>query len=101
MRTDSRRKYYWLLCVDPDTRKPVLIFGGNNEDEARSKGLEMLGGIDFEIRALPTRNLQMASAMIRGQRLEDTQSLRKARERLGHDRTLDRIRKRREEPYEY
>ena len=100
MRTESRRKYYWLICQDPDTEKVFLIAGGSTEEEARSKGLEMLSGIDFEIRGLPTRNLQTASSMVRGKRLEDTQLLSKAKERLGHNRSLDRLkRKRRDSLY--
>lgn len=100
MRTESRRKYYWLVCQDTDTKKVFLIAGGNTEEEAREKGLEILGGIDFEIRGLPTRNLQTASSMVRGKRLEDTHSLHKAKERLGHSRSINRLkRKRRREQY--
>ena len=90
-RRESRRRYYWLVTADPDTGKPYLIFGGNTEEEARQKGLDMLGGIDFEIRGLPTRNLQAASSMVRGQRLDDTHSLHKASERLGHNRSINRF----------
>lgn len=91
---ESRRRYYWLICQDPDTGRPFLIAGGNTESEARERGLDMLGGIDFEIRALPTRNLASASSMVRGKRLEDTHSLHKAGERQGHERSLHRLRNR-------
>lgn len=90
-----RNKYYWLIAKDPDTGKIFLIAGGRHEEEARQKGLEMLAGIDFEIRALPTIDLQTASAMVRGKRLEATQSLREAKQRLGHDRSLERYKRRR------
>ena len=90
---ESRRKYYWLICQDSDTGKVFLIAGGRTEDEARQKGLEMLAGIDFEIRGLPTTNLQSASAMVRGKRLEDTHSLHRAKERLGHDKSLERYKR--------
>ena len=93
---DSHRKFYWILCKDPDTAKPYLIAGGNSEDEARQKGLEILSGIDFEIRGLRTRNLARASSMIRGVRLDETHSLKKASERLGHSRSLRRLQKRRD-----
>lgn len=83
------------MCKDPDSGKPFLIAGGNTEEEARQKGLDMLSGIDFEIRPLPTRNLSTASAMIRGKRLEDTHSLKQASERLGHERSLRRLKRRR------
>lgn len=88
---ESRRKYYWLLTSDPDSGKPYLIFGGSTEAEAREKGLDVLGGINFEIRDLPTRNLSAASAMVRGKRLEDTHSLHRASERLGHTRSVKRF----------
>lgn len=91
---ESRRKYYWLLTSDPETGKPYLIFGGDTEESARQKGLDMLGGLDFEIRGLPTRDLGRASAMIRGKRLEETHSLHKASERLGHNRSIARLRRR-------
>lgn len=100
MRTESRRKYYWLICQDPETSKVFLIAGGNTEDEARSKGLEMLGGIDFEIRALPTRSLPAASQMVKGKRLEDTHSLQMASHRIGHNKSLRRLRQRRERDIE-
>lgn len=87
-------KYYWILCKDPDTSKPFLIAGGNTEQEARDKGLEMLGGLDFEIRELPTRNLAQASSIIRGKRLEDSHSLREARQRIGHNKSLTRLKRR-------
>ena len=96
---ESRRKYYWLICKDPETKKVFLIAGGSTEEEARQKGLEMLSGIDFRIEGLPTRNLQTASSIIRGKRLEDTHSLQRARERIGHSKSIERYKRkqRREE----
>lgn len=88
------RTFYWILCKDPDTGRPFLIAGGDTEDEAREKGLSTLSGIDFEIRGLRTRNLAAASSMIRGKRLEDTRSLRTAREKIGHDRSVRRMMRR-------
>lgn len=89
------RTFYWLLCKDPEDGNPFLIKGGNTEQEARQKGLEMLGGLDFEVRGLRTTNLGTASAMIRGTRLEDTHDLHRSRQRLGHDRSLRRFLQRR------
>lgn len=96
-RGDKRSWYYWLVAKDPESGKPYLIAGGKTEEEARQKGLEMLSGqgIDFEVRRLPTINIGAASSMIKGRRLERTKSLKRATERLGHDRTLrGRMRKR-------
>lgn len=89
-----REEYYWITAVDPETGKPYLIAGGRTEDEARQKGLETLGGLDFLIRKLPTTNLARASSLLKGDRLEKTKSLHKAAERLGHERSLDRLRDR-------
>jgi len=86
----SREEYYWLTAKDEETGKPYLIAGGVNEEEARQKGLEMLSGLDFRIRKLPTRNLQRASSLLKGNRLEKTHSLHKAAERLGHERSVRR-----------
>ena len=91
---ESRRKYYWLLASDPETKKPYLIFGGDTEEEARQKGLDLLNGVDFEIRGLHTHSLPAASAEVRGKRLEETHSLKKASERLGHSRSIARLRRR-------
>jgi DNA-binding response OmpR family regulator len=87
----SPRMCYWILCQDPESSKPYLIFGSDrSEEDARSKGFEMLGGLDFTIKPLRTRNLQRASAIIRGTRLEDTHSLKSASERIGHERSVRR-----------
>jgi len=93
-RERHRNWYFWLVAKDPESGKPYLIAGGKTEEEARQKGLEMLGGIgaDFNIRRLPTISLAAASSMIKGRRLEKTKSLRKATERLGHNRSLRRRR---------
>ena len=87
-----RRYYYWI--VTQDDGKPYLVFGGNDEEEARRKGLELLGGLDFEIKRFPTRNLAQASSFYRGKRLDDTHSLRDSSKRIGHNRSLERLKKR-------
>lgn len=92
----KRNWYYWITAKDPETGKPYLIAGGKTEEEARQKGLEMLGGIDFNIRRLPTISMAAASSMIKGHRLEKSKDLRKATERLGHNRTLRRRQNRRQ-----
>lgn len=86
---ESRRLFYWILTKD-ERGKLFLIAGGNTESEARMRGIEILGSTDFEIRGLHTRNLASASSEVRGKRLEDTHSLRKAGERIGHTKSLRR-----------
>ncbi len=88
------RFYYWISARD-ETGKSYLIFGSDKtEDEARQKGLDMLGSVDFEIKRLPTRNLASASSMIRGKRLKETHSLRQAGKRIGHTKSIERLRRR-------
>ena len=94
-RKAPRRFYYWILTFDGG--KPFLIFGSDkNEDEARSKGLDQLGSLDFQIRRLPTRHLPTASAMVRGKRLESGHGLRASTQRIGHQKSIDRLHRRAE-----
>ncbi len=88
-----RQKHFWLVCQD-DGGKPYLIYGGRTEDGARQKGLDILGGIDFAVKMYPTTDTDAASSMHRGKRLEETHSLGKASQRLGHDRSLERMKRR-------
>lgn len=86
--------YYWIAARD-ERGKRYLIFGSDrSEDEARQKGLEMLGGVDFVIKRYPTRDLSRASSFSKGIRLKETHSLKKATERLGHDKSVRRLRHR-------
>lgn len=87
---DRRNWHWWIVTKDPETNKPYLLPGGRTEQEARQKGLEQLGGVDFELRRFPTTSIERASAMLKGRRLEKTRSLHKATERLGHTRSLRR-----------
>jgi len=92
------RYHYWISTVDPENNnKPYLIYAcpaRDGEETARQKGMEMLGGVDFQIKRYPTKDIRAASAMLRGKRLERSQSLREAGRRLGHDKSLRRLRRR-------
>ena len=87
----TRQQYYWIVTRDPETRQPYLVYGGLTENTARQKGLEILGGVDFEIKMYPTKDMRTASAFLRGKRLESTHSLEKSSRRIGHDRSLKRL----------
>lgn len=88
-----KRYYYWIATHD-EAGKPYLIFGSeHSEDEARQKALEMLGGLDFEIKRYPTKDLATASAFLRGKRLEGSHSLKEANKRIGHTKSLRRIKR--------
>lgn len=81
------RYHYWLTGHYREPGKPpnrFLIYGGPTEDEARQRGLEMLGGTDFEVKRLPTRHQPTASRMLKGDILEGSRDIRKATRRLRH-----------------
>ena len=91
----SQHMCYWILAQDPESGKPFLIFGSDkSEDDARAHGVEMLSGVDFTVKPLRTRNLAMASSIIRGKRLENTHDLQSAKQRLGHEKSIARLRQR-------
>ncbi len=91
----TTRYYYWIVTRDSETGRPYLVFGSDKDEaDARQKGLELLGGMDFEIKRYPTRDLNTASAYLRGKRLEETHSLRSAGKRIGHSKSLARLRHR-------
>lgn len=88
----SRKQYWWIIARD-ESGKPYLIFGSaESEDDARRKGLEMLPMSDFQIRMFPTRNTSEASAQFRGKRLESGEGLERAKERIGHEKSVNRLR---------
>jgi hypothetical protein len=94
MRTEF---HFWLVSKDPETLKPYLVYAcpaREGEDHARQRGLELLGGADFTISRLKTRDLSRASSLLKGSRLEQYHSLKKAGQRLGHDKTIVRDKKR-------
>lgn len=94
MKNIRKRYFYWIYARDPESGKPYLVYGADNEEQARIRGLEMLPGIDFQLKRLPTSNISMASSMIHGHRLESTHSLKKASKRIGLQKTVDNLRKR-------
>lgn len=93
-----RRQYHFWIATHDETGKSYLIYGCPNRDgesEARAKALEMLGGLDFEIKRYPTSNLQQASSYHRGKRLENGEGLRSSVQRLGHEKSIARLKERR------
>ena len=84
------RQYYWWIVTKDESGKPYLLTGGRTEDEARQKGMELLGGMDFELKHLPTTDLRKASSLLKGDKLEHSHNLGEASQRLGHERSLKR-----------
>jgi hypothetical protein len=96
----ARQYHYWIISRD-ETGRPYVIYGapdfGSNggEDVARTKAFELLGGMDFELKRLATRNLDAARAFVAGGRLEKGMGLKESTRRQGHEKSLARLRKRR------
>ena len=90
------KQYHWWIAAQDENGKPYLIYGapdfGSNggEDAARAKGIDMLGGLNFEIKRYPTRALSEASSYYRGKRLESGEGLRASTQRLGHEKSIAR-----------
>lgn len=91
----AQRHFFWLITRDPDTGRPILIKGGNTEEEARQKGLEMLNSLDFDIQDLHTTSMAEASARLRGKRLEEGAGLRDSMHRQLHEKSVERLNQRR------
>jgi hypothetical protein len=62
-----RKEYYWIYTKYEG--RNVLIFGGSSEKEARDIGWKKLSGMMFEVKKLPTKNMDSAMAMLRGDQL--------------------------------
>jgi len=86
------RNYWWL--VTQEDGKPFLIFGSDRgEEDALRNGREMLPGTEFTIEKYPTRNLARASSLHRGHKLESTHSLKEASKRLGHEKSVEQLKR--------
>ena len=92
------RQYHLWIATRDETGKPYLIYGcpdRDGESICRDKGIEMLGGLDFEIKRYPTRNLAEASSYHRGKRLESGEGLKASTQRLGHEKSIERLKSQR------
>ena len=97
----ARQYHWWIVSRDEDGR-PYVIYGapdfGSNggEDVARTKAFEMLGGLDFSLKRMDTRNLDAARARAAGSWLEQGRGLKESARRQGHERSaLRRLERRR------
>lgn len=98
---NGRHYYFWIVAKD-EKGKPYLIYGSDrSEDEARQKALEMLSGLDFDIKRYPTKDLATASAYLRGKRLEGSHSLKESTRRIGHDKSLKRHKQKKSAGYPF
>ena len=83
--------HYWITCNDPETGKAFLLYAvpaREGETAARQRGFELLGSVDFELKKYPTMDRVRASAILRGKRQEQSHSLRESSRRIGHERSI-------------
>ena len=95
------KEYHWWIVAKDETGKPYLIYGapdfGSNggESVARSKAFEVIEGLDFELKRYPTRNLSAARGFTCGNKLEKGEGLRGSTRRLGHEKSIERLKNQR------
>jgi len=86
-----RQFHWWISGLDPHSGKRFLIYGDPQESVCRQKALEMLSGIDFKMKRLPTRDPNAAARMWKGERLAVHHDLSDAMRRQGRSKTLKRM----------
>lgn len=95
--------HYWIATTDPtNNNKPYLLYGcpaREGEEKARQRGMELLSGLDFQIKRLPTRDMGKASSLMKFGRLEQSHSLKKAAKRMGHEKSLRQRKRRSNSPF--
>ncbi len=88
----TTRPCWWLVAVDHG--ETTLVFGSDiSMEQARQHGLEILPGVDFNVKKLPTRNLARASSLLKGSILEETHSFKDATKKLRHQTPSERMSK--------
>jgi len=91
-----KQYHFWIAAASEG--KPYLIYGcpdRDGESVCRNKGIEMLGGLNFEIKRYPTRNLAEAARFHKGHRLETGEGLKRSTQRLGHEKSIERLKSQR------
>ena len=85
------KRMYWWICARDETGKRYLIFGSDrDETDARTKGLEILGGMDFTLKQFPTREISSASRMMKFGILDKSHDLKGSTQRMGHTKSIRR-----------
>jgi len=75
--------YSWILTVDKNTGRPVVLGPYNSDDEANQIGFGKLGG-QFEVIALKTRDVGLATKILKHRRFMETEKLDEALKRARH-----------------
>ena len=92
----ARKNYWWIVAKDSEGKSYLVLGSEHSEDDARQKGIYEYQLGDFEIRLFPTRSKSEASAFYRGKRLEQGEGIDRAKQRIGHEKSLARLHRRAE-----
>lgn len=77
-----RQEHYWIYIPEHQGR-PLLIYGGTTEEEARGRGFQECDCF-FEVVMLPTKDRNRASSLMKGRLLHQSGDLDSSLRRLGH-----------------
>ena len=75
--------YQWIQTVDTESGRPVVLGPYNDENEANRVGFEKLGG-NFEVIPLRTRDVGLATRILKHRRFMQTEQLSEALKRARH-----------------
>lgn len=75
--------YYWILTVDRVSSRPVILGPYSTEEEANQIGFGKLGG-SFEVVPLRTRDVGLATKVLKHRRFMTTDQLSEALKRARH-----------------
>ena len=75
--------YYWVLAVEPMSGRPVVLGPYPSEGEANDMGFSKLG-TNFEVIPLSTRDVGLATKILKHRRFIETEKLNEAMKRARH-----------------
>ena len=75
--------YYWILAVEPITGRPVVLGPYSTESEANDVGFNKCGGT-FEVLPLKTRDVGLATKILKHRRFEQSEQLAEVLKRAKH-----------------
>ncbi len=83
MNGNGHNIYYWILTVDKATGRPVVLGPYGTESEANDIGFSKLGVV-FEVVPLRTRDVTLATKVLKHKRFMETEQLDEALKRAKH-----------------
>ena len=75
--------YYWILAVEPTSGRPIVLGWYSSEAEANDIGFNKCGG-SFEVIPLQTRDVGLATKILKHRRFEQSEQLAEVLKRARH-----------------